>query len=339
MINRVIKEELLNQLKQLLEGARRVVITCHMSPDGDALGSSLGLMHVLRNWGKHAKVITPDMPPVSLQFLPGIKEVVVYTRQEQQVKRLVHEADLIICLDFNALYRVDRLAPVIAESQAKKVLIDHHLDPEQFTDLCISYPEMSSTCELLFGAIYFMDLMKYMDNNSATCIYTGMMTDTGNFTYNSNNSNIYLIIAELLKFGVDKDYIYNVAMNTFSADRLRLMGYALCDKMELFTEVGGALIELTRPELQEFNYQKGDTESLVNRPLAIPGIFWSIFLRDDVDYIKVSARSQGDFAVNTYCEQYFSGGGHKNAAGGEFRGSMEEARKLVLKIVESLKQN
>lgn len=339
MINRVVKEEQLAQLKQLLEGAKRVVITCHMSPDGDALGSSLGLMHLLRNWGKHAKVVTPDMTPASLQFLPGIKEVVVYTRQELQAKRLVQEADLIICLDFNALYRIDRFAPVIAEATAKKVLIDHHLDPDAFTDLCISYPDMSSTCELLFGTIYFMDLMKYMDNNSATCIYTGMMTDTGNFTYNSNDPNLYLIIAELLKYGVDKDNIYNVAMNTYTADRLRLMGYAMSEKMQLFPEVGGALIELTRPELQKFNYQKGDTESLVNRPLTIPGIYWSIFLRDDVDYIKVSARSQGDFAVNTYCEEYFSGGGHKNAAGGEFRGTMEEARELVLKIVDSLKQN
>ena len=166
-----------------------------------------------------------------------------------------------------------------------------------------------------------------------------MMTDTGNITYNSYNSDLYIIIAELLKYGIDKDYIYNTAMNTFSADRLRLMGYAMSEKMEVFPEVGGAIIELTREELYRFNYQKGDTESLVNKPLSIPGIYWSIFLREDADYIKVSARSTGDFAVNGYCEQYFSGGGHKNAAGGEFIGTIEDARKQVLQIVEDLKSN
>lgn len=339
MIKRVINEEQTKKLKQLIADAKNIVITCHMSPDGDAVGSSLGLMHVLRTMGKYTSVVTPDMVPVSLNFLPGVKSIVVYTRQELLAKQLVKEADLIICLDFNALYRIDRLAPVIGQAKATKVMIDHHLDPENFTDLCISYPHMSSTCELLYNAIVLTGMKRFLNYNSATCIYTGMMTDTGNFTYNSNNSDLYIIIAELLKYGIDKDYIYNTAMNTFSADRLRLMGYAMSEKMEVFPEVGGAIIELTREELYSFNYQKGDTESLVNKPLSIPGIYWSIFLREDADYIKVSARSTGDFAVNGYCEQYFSGGGHKNAAGGEFIGTIEDARKQVLQIVEDLKSN
>ena len=339
MIKRVINEEQTKKLMQLIADAKNIVITCHMSPDGDAVGSSLGLMHVLRTMGKYTSVVTPDMVPVSLNFLPGVKSIVVYTRQELLAKQLVKEADLIICLDFNALYRIDRFAPVIGQAKATKVMIDHHLDPENFTDLCISYPHMSSTCELLYNAIVLTGMKRFLNYNSATCIYTGMMTDTGNFTYNSNNSDLYIIIAELLKYGIDKDYIYNTAMNTFSADRLRLMGYAMSEKMEVFPEVGGAIIELTREELYRFNYQKGDTESLVNKPLSIPGIYWSIFLREDADYIKVSARSTGDFAVNGYCEQYFSGGGHKNAAGGEFIGTIEDARKQVLQIVEDLKSN
>lgn len=339
MIKRVINGEQTKKLKQLIADAKNIVITCHMSPDGDAVGSSLGLMHVLRTMGKYTSVVTPDMVPVSLNFLPGVKSIVVYTRQELLAKQLVKEADLIICLDFNALYRIDRFAPVIGQAKATKVMIDHHLDPENFTDLCISYPQMSSTCELLYNAIVLTGMKRFLNYNSATCIYTGMMTDTGNFTYNSNNSDLYIIIAELLKYGIDKDYIYNTAMNTFSADRLRLMGYAMSEKMEVFPEVGGAIIELTREELYRFNYQKGDTESLVNKPLSIPGIYWSIFLREDADYIKVSARSTGDFAVNGYCEQYFSGGGHKNAAGGEFIGTIEDARKQVLQIVEDLKSN
>lgn len=339
MLRRIINDVQVRELRRMLNVAQNIVITCHVSPDGDAVGSSLCLLHLLHRMGKEAHVVTPDMIPSSLTFLPGLKDVVVFTRQELMAKHFMENADLIVCLDFNALYRVDRLSTLLKEAKAKKVLIDHHLDPEDFADLTISYPKMSSTCELLFRLIYVTGLMKFMSKWSATCLYTGMMTDTGNFTYNSNDPDLYLMIAELLRFGIDKDNIYNMAMNTFSVDRLRLMGYALSEKMELFPEVGGALIELTHEELVKFHYQRGDTESLVNRPLAIPGIYWSIFLRDDVEYIKVSARSTGDFAVNGYCEQYFSGGGHKNAAGGEFRGSMEDARSLVYDIVANLKEN
>ena len=339
MLRRIINDVQVRELRRMLNVAQNIVITCHVSPDGDAVGSSLCLLHLLHRMGKEAHVVTPDMIPSSLTFLPGLKDVVVFTRQELMAKHFMENADLIVCLDFNALYRVDRLSTLLKEAKAKKVLIDHHLEPEDFADLTISYPKMSSTCELLFRLIYATGLMKFMSKWSATCLYTGMMTDTGNFTYNSNDPDLYLMIAELLRFGIDKDNIYNMAMNTFSVDRLRLMGYALSEKMELFPEVGGALIELTHEELVKFHYQRGDTESLVNRPLAIPGIYWSIFLRDDVEYIKVSARSTGDFAVNGYCEQYFSGGGHKNAAGGEFRGSMEDARSLVYDIVANLKEN
>lgn len=338
MIKRVIKGEQLQELKQMLDAANKVVITCHVSPDGDAIGSSLGLLHVLEKAGKSVKMVTPDMPPLSLSFLPRIKDIVIYTRQEVLAKQFVAEADLIVCLDFNTLARIDRLAPHVQESKAKKVLIDHHLDPDDFADLCISYPKMSSACELLFNAIYFMDMMKYMSKKSATCIYTGMMTDTGNFTYNANSADTYRVIAELMKYNIDKEDIYRRAINTYSADRLRLMGYALCEKMEVFPEVGGAMVVLDKHELGRFHYQRGDTESLVNRPLTIPGICWSIFLREDNDYIKVSARSQGDFAVNTYCEEYFNGGGHKNASGGEFYGTLEECKNVVYKIVEELKE-
>ena len=338
MIKRVVADEVLQQLKLMLMAAQKIVITCHVSPDGDAVGSSLCLMHVLRKLGKQATVITPDMLPPSLTFLPGVKDIVVYTRQELMAKHFVNEADLIVCLDFNAPYRVDRFAPVLTAAKAKKVLIDHHLDPEPFADLQISFPEMSSTCELLYHVIYFMGMKRYMSRWSATCLYTGMMTDTGNFTYNSNNPDLYVIISELLKWGIDKEHIYNVVMNTNSENRLRLLGYALSEKMAVFPEVGGALIALDHDELVKYHYQRGDTESLVNRPLTIPGVYWSIFLRDDQEYIKVSTRSAGDFAVNVWCEKYFCGGGHKNAAGGEFRGTMDECKAIVYDIVELLKK-
>ena len=223
-------------------------------------------------------------------------------------------------------------------SKVRKVLIDHHLGPEPFADVMISYPKMSSTCELLFRVICRLGLFNEVSRTCAECITTGMMTDTGNFSYNSNNPDLYIILSELIKKGVDKDRIYTLAMNTSSEDRVRLLGYAMSEKMKVFPEYKAALITLTQDELQRFNYRKGDTESLVNIPLSIPEVQWSVFMREEPEYIKVSARSQGEFAVNRLCETYFSGGGHKNAAGGEYRGSMQQAIDTYMSILDTLKK-
>ena len=218
-------------------------------------------------------------------------------------------------------------------------MIDHHLDPENFCDLTISYSRMSSTCELVLRALMGIGLMKQINRKVAECLYCGMMTDTGNFSYNSNTADIYLIVAELVARGINKDRIYNLAMNTSSADRLRLIGFALAEKMQVFPESHAALITLSKDELIRYNYKKGDTESLVNMPLQVPDVQWSVFLRDDEDYIKVSSRSQGDFAVNTICEKHFNGGGHKNAAGGEFYGTLDEAVATFEKIAAEIASN
>ena len=332
-INQVISNEELLQLKDYVTRLNNIVITCHLSPDGDAIGASLGLMHALESLGKTVHVVTPDMPPRSLAFLPGAKDVYIYTKHEDTVKNLLERANLIFCFDFNALKRIDTLAPLVEHAKGKKVMIDHHLDPEQFCDLTISYNRMSSTCELVFRALMGIGMMKQINRKVADCLYTGMITDTGNFTYNSSTPDLYLIVAELVARGINKDRIYNLAMNTSSADRLRLLGYALSEKMQVFPESHAALITLTKEELDRFNYKKGDTESLVNMPLQIPEVQWSIFLRDDETYIKVSARSQGEFAVNTICEQHFNGGGHKNAAGGEFIGSMSDAVAVFMSLL------
>lgn len=334
-IGQVLSNEQALQMKDYITRLNNIVITCHLSPDGDAIGSSLGLMHVLEALGKTVHVIVPDMIPRTLMFLPGAKDVIVYTKQEDVANRLFERASLIFCLDYNALKRIDNMGPVVAASKAKKVMIDHHLDPEPFCDLTVSYSDMSSTCELVFRSLMAMGLMKQVNRRSAECIYAGMVTDTGNFTYNSNRPDIFCIVAELMTRGINKDKIYNLAMNTSSPDRLRLIGYALSEKMQVFPEGRAALIVLTKDELEQFNYRKGDTESLVNMPLQIPEVQWSIFMREDPEYVKVSARSQGDFAVNTICEQYFNGGGHKNASGGEFFGTMDEAVAVYMKIVEA----
>ena len=337
MIDRVLSDKEVIRLKNGLEQHNNFILTCHLSPDGDAVGATLGMKHLLEAMGKTVHIIAPDMVPRSLLFLPGAKDIIAYSKYTELANRLVGNAQMIICLDFNTPKRLDNLAQVITESKAKKILIDHHIGDERFCDLTISYDKMSSTCELVFRAILGMNMYQLVNRKCAECLYAGMMTDTGNFSYNSNDPDIYSIIAMLMKKGINKDRIYTLAINTSSADRLRLIGYSLDRKMEVFADCGAALIILTKEELQQYNYKKGDTESLVNMPLQIPEVYWSVFMREDDEYVKISVRSQGDFAVNTICEKHFNGGGHKNAAGGEFYGTVEEARAEFEKIMEEVK--
>ena len=325
MISAIIDDKTIERLRSFINGAQRIVITCHKSPDGDALGSSLALCHVLRRLGKDAVVVTPDMAPKSLEFIPGIHELVVFTKHELRARRVMNEAQLICCLDFNSLKRIDRLAELVEPLNVRRVLIDHHLDPEDSFDLVISHPEASSTCELVFRVLMQMGLLRLMDRHAASCLYVGLLTDTGGFAFSCDNPEFYEILASILRRRIDRITLYNKAMNTFSADSVRLQGYAISEKMQLFPDQGAALITLSREELERFNYNRGDTETLVNKPLAIPEIYWSVFLREDTDKIKVSCRSQGEFSVSDICARYFNGGGHFNAAGGDFFGTLDEA--------------
>ena len=341
-IGQVLTSEELLRLKDYITRYNNIVITCHLSPDGDAIGSSLGLMHVLEALGKTAHVVVPDSIPSSLYFLPGARDVKVLTMHEDVVRNLIGRCNLLFCVDFNDLKRIDKLGSIVEASKAVKVMIDHHVEPTPFCDLTISYSDMSSTCELVFRALMGMGLVKQVNRKAAECLYAGMITDTGNFTYNCNRPDTLCIAAELMARGINKDRIYNLAMNTSSADRLRIMGYALSEKMEILPDAEAALITLDKSELSRFNYKRGDTESLVNMPLQIPEVRWSVFLREDPEHIKVSMRSQGEFAVNTICAEHFFGGGHKNAAGGEFRGTLEEAvavfRAVAGQVAESNKE-
>lgn len=327
-ISNIIDNTNIEALRGLIDGAKNVVITCHVSPDGDAIGSSLALKHVLVQLKKDVAVVTPDQCPKSLLFLHGSDTIIPYSVNKSIAENKIQSADLIFCLDFNSLYRVDKMAEVLNNAIATKVLIDHHLEPEDFAKIIISNPKLSSTCLLLYYALMQLGYLNYISKEVATCIYTGMMTDTGNFSYNSIDSNIYLVIADLINRGIDKDDIYNRIYNTNNESRLRLCGYALSNKMQLYAEHHAALITINQDELNKFNYEKGDTEGLVNIPLSLPGIYYSAFFREDQDYIKISMRSIGDFPVNKICELYFNGGGHKNAAGGEFYGSITEAENL-----------
>lgn len=333
---RSVTRSIARRLRRMLDEVRRISIVCHKSPDGDALGASLGLQQVLEAMGKSVRVITPDMPPRNLLFLPGATSIIIASQIPDVAERTLASAELVFCLDFNDLRRIDRLAPMVEASQARRIAVDHHLDFAMEADLVVSDPSSSSTCALLFHLLTQSGLEPLVGPEAAACIYTGMMTDTGNFSYNSNHPDLYLIIAALLARGIDKDEIYRRAWNESSESRLRICGYAIADKMELMTEHRAALIVLSLDELKARNYSRGDTESLVNQPLAIPGIEYSIFLREDREgLVKVSMRSVGSFPVNRLCAEHFGGGGHLNAAGGEFHGPLDECVEIVRRFIPS----
>lgn len=336
MLEKIIDDTRILQLDKLIKECRNVAITCHMAPDGDAVGGATGLCFLLRKMGKTANVITPDQAPYDLAFIPGYDQMTAYSRHPVKAKRLINEADLILCLDYNGLNRVAQMASLIENAKCKKAMIDHHLHPDEFCDVTISYPVMTSTCELIYRILDQLGHTGLVDQTIAVCIYTGMMTDTGNFSYNSNHAELYLIVAELVRKGVDKDRIYKLAINTSSENRMRLTGYAISEKMEIYPEHKASLIVLTADDLTRFNYQSGDTEMLANKPLAIPEVVWSTFFRQEKGYVKVSMRSEGDFKVNVLCTKYFNGGGHANAAGGEYRGSMDDAIKTYHKLLDDL---
>ena len=327
MLSKVISQSNIDHVEKWFEKADKIVIVSHVSPDGDAIGSSLGLYHFLTSLDKTVHVIVPNAFPDFLKWMPGAKEVIVYNRYKEFADRLIQEADVVCCLDFNVLSRIDEMEDVVKNSPARKLIVDHHLYPGDFAKIVISHPEISSTSELVFRLICQLGNFSDITKEGAECIYTGMMTDTGGFTYNSNDREIYLIIGELLSKGIDKDEIYRRVYNTYSEGRLRLMGYVLYDKMQVYPQFNAALISLTRSEQNKFQYVKGDTEGFVNMPLSMKGICFSAFLREDTEkkMIKVSLRSVGTFPCNKVAAEFFNGGGHLNASGGEFYGTMEEA--------------
>lgn len=340
MITKIIHEDKIQKAHKYVERGESFVIITHVSPDGDAIGSALALYHFLIAYGKdNVSVIVPNDFPVFLKWLPGAKDIVVYEKYSEFADQLVGSADVLFCLDFNDPKRTEKLSEALVNSKSRKVLIDHHLDPVEFCNVTMSYPSISSTSEMVFRFICRMGLFDLIDKNGAECIYAGMMTDTGSFTYNSNQPEIYTIIGELIKKGIDKDLIYRRINQVYSEDRLRLMGYVLYEKMKVYPDKQAALIVLSLDELSRFNYQKGDTEGFVNLPLSIEGISFTVFIREDTDYMKISLRSVGDFPCNEFASTYFNGGGHKNASGGEFYGSLEDAVKTFEEGLEKFNPN
>lgn len=324
---------------RLIEAAHRVVVFTHMSPDGDAMGSSLGIMHWFREAYRldDVSVIVPNAFPDFLHWMPGAEEVLVYDEDadKERAENRVAQADLLICTDFGEVKRVGLMAPLFGKITCPILVIDHHLQPSDFAQFLISCPSASSASELVLRLILESGKAQAINLQAATCLYTGLMTDTGNFSYNSNDPEVYELVAELLRRGVNKDAVYDAVYNVWSEDRLRLMGYCMHRKLQIIGEHKHiALICLSRKEMYRFNVQSGDTEGLVNLPLQMKQVHYSCLMRADKDKIKISFRSQGNRPVNILARDFFNGGGHANAAGGEFYGSLDNAAQLFLQHCE-----
>ena len=338
----IIDNTKLEELRNLVNSSSNVLLFCHTKADGDALGSALGWAEYLRQQGKTATIVAPDKYPDFLAWLPGQQNIIQYDNNQEKVHILLKEADLVCFMDLNSTSRVgEELSHYITENYTGKQLhIDHHLGPDIPADVCISFPELSSTSEIIFRLIWQLGGYEAMTYEMAQCIYCGMMTDTGGFTYNSTHPDIFHIIALLLDKGIDKDKIYRDIYNVFSIDRLRLSGYILYQKLNVLTPLRASYYTISKEDQKRFHFKKGDAEGLVNIPLQIKGHRLSISLREDTEKLNViwiSLRSVDDFPCNEMAAEFFNGGGHKNAAGGRLLCSLSEAEIITRNAIKAYK--
>ena len=335
-----------SSIDQLVTTASQIIIVAHSRPDGDALGSSLAWAEYLNvHYKKPSQIIVPNAYPDFLHWLPGVERVMRYDKHPDEAKRLMSEADLVFCLDFNAVERLDDMADTLEGSKAKRVLIDHHLNPTVEADESVSFPELSSTSEVVFRMVWQLGDFDRLTTKFAVPVYCGMMTDTGGFTYNSSRPEIFYVVSQLLTKRFDKDKVYRNVYNNYSSWAIRLRGYLMCQKLNVFEDLHAAYFTLTRQEMHDFHFVRGDAEGLVNEPLHIKGMKMSISLREDDrkdNKVWVSLRSVDDFSVEEVAKRFFNGGGHFNASGGQLDCSLDEAvhitREAIQHYAEELKK-
>jgi len=320
----MVEEGIARSIRRLIETAKKVVVLTHTNPDGDAIGSSLALALALGKMDLDAQVVIPDGLPDFLRWLPGIERSTTFAYKKEKATELIEGADLIFCLDFNDPKRINGVEPLLQKSKATKILIDHHQDPVQFTDITISETWRGSVGEMIYLFIQEVLDGEIMDKEIATCLYVAIMTDTGNFNYASSYPEIFHIVGDLLKYEIEKDRIYSSVYDAFSEDRMRLQGYCMQEKMVILPEYHAAYISLTDEELKKFNHRKGDTEGFVNIPFSVKGVRFTALFVEKKDRIKASFRSRGQFPANQVASEHYHGGGHINAAGGDSFVSMEE---------------
>lgn len=332
----ILSEQEAAVLQELTAASSHIVVTCHKSPDGDALGSSLAWADYLRSLGKEPVVLIPDAYPDFLQWLPNTEKIIRYDKHREVGDLLLKTADLIFCLDFNEPSRVDEMQASLEASPARKVMIDHHLNPQMDTALTVSHPDLCSTSELVFRIVWQLGAFDAMPKTWAVAIYCGMMTDTGGFTFNSSRAEIFFIIGQLLTKHIDKDKIFRKVYNNYSSWAIRMRGYVMCHKLNVFDDRHAAYFAISRKDMRDFHFLKGDAEGLVNEPLRIKGMRLSISLREDdrkPNLVWVSLRSVDDFPCNRMAERYFNGGGHLNASGGRLLCSLDEAERITRQAI------
>ena len=314
--------------------ADNIVLISHINPDGDAIGAQLALYHYLKSKGKNASMIAPNNLQEFLKWMEGSDLINIFIRQRDKCRKLIEKAGLFVMLDFNQPDRLGEMESLITDSKTTKIIIDHHLNPKGFADIVISDPSFSSTAELVHEVITGINGSAFYSKPYCEALYVGIVTDTGNFEYGPYTSRTLRIVAELLDQGIEKDRILNLVYNNFSENRLRLQGFALNERMVVLPEYQTAYIWLTKADLIAYRYVKGDTEGFVNLPLSIKGIVFSAFFVEKDGFVKLSFRSTGKFPSNEFASEYFSGGGHTNASGGEFRDSLENSISYFLKVLK-----
>lgn len=326
-------------LKKLLGEPKNIVLTTHTNPDGDAIGSSLAMLHYLRKKGHQVMAVVPNHFPQFLAWLPGSKDLTIYEREARKVQKALNEADLVFCLDYNAINRVGSATDVLLKCEAPRVLIDHHINPEKDSfKYYFSTTNTSSTGELIYDFIVMLGDKKLIDRQIADNIYTCIITDTGSFSFAANNEKTYQVTAELIAKGVDAEKVHKLIYDTFSEHRLRLLGHAITRRMIVWDNLHTALVYITRDDLNQFNYQVGDLEGVVNFPLMMDKINLAIMLSERENQIRMSFRSKGEFSVNQLAKEHFKGGGHRNAAGGKSFVSMQETIRKVETVLKEYKE-
>jgi phosphoesterase RecJ-like protein len=321
-----------------LTSPKKIVITTHQKPDGDAMGSSLGMFHFLQNFGHQVQVISPTNWAKFLDWMPGCKSVIDYENETSKSNTLIADADWIFCLDFNTLSRTKKMETALSESKAMRFLIDHHEQPQTavFT-YGVSDTSKSSTCEMVYDFIKASGFHDRIDENIAQCLYTGLMTDTGSFRFPSTSADVHSMVADLKKKGLQHSVIHEHLFDQFSENRLRFIGNTLLNRMEVFFEYNTALIAIPQSDLIKYDIKTGDTEGLVNYPLSIEGIKLAAIIIDRGEERKCSFRSKGDFDVNTFARNHFDGGGHFHAAGGQSKEPLEKVAEKFRHAIESYK--
>ena len=322
----------MDSLHHLIRQPSRVVIVTHKNPDGDALGSTLALAAVLNRLLHNVTVVLPNEFPPVFNFLPGIDKVIIGEMKPEEAVSAFEKADIIFCLDFNSLDRIDRFGLDVMASRGLKILIDHHIDPEPFADHIISKPGASSTSELLYDFLVELDLGKYIDVHVAEALYTGILMDTGSFRYGTN-PRVFEISGALKRIGMD-DYMLQIRLfNSMTEKQLKLLGHCLANRMELMSEYQAGIIWLDKEDYKNWSIGRGDTEGIVNYVLMVRNMKMAVFVSEQQNVTKLSFRSKGNINVQEICHQYFNGGGHRNAAGGQMKASMEETLAKVKEII------